>query len=80
MYLTVQLGPNAPKVFHDVSWINPTEAELRVPFQFVPPQPEDQGPDYAPMVPKPKSKAAPRQLTMSAFWSMEQIFNVMRMG
>ena len=43
--------------------MNPADVKLRVPFQFVPPV-EVVQPAAAP---KPKPKAAPKQLSMAAF-------------
>ena len=60
-------GLNVPRIFHDLGYIAPKEAKLCVPFQFVPPQHQVEGADPAPSAAKPKPKAAPRQLTMSAF-------------
>ena len=57
-------GLNVPKIFHDLGYVAPKEAKLRVPFQFVPPHHQVEG-DHAPSAAKPKPKAAPRQLTMS---------------
>ena len=47
----------------DLGYLNPADVKLRVPFQFVPPV-EVVQPAAAP---KPKPKAAPKQLSMAAF-------------
>ena len=60
-------GLKVPKIFQDLSYINPKEAKSRVPFQFMSPQPEVQGADCPPVAAMPKPKAAARQLTMAAF-------------
>ena len=60
-------GLNVPKIFHELGYIALKEAKFRVPFPFVPPQQQVEGADRAPSAAKPKPKAAPSQLTMSAF-------------
>ena len=60
-------GLNVPKIFHDLGYIAPKEAKLHVPFQFVPPQHQVEKADPTPNTAKPKLKAAPKQLTTSAF-------------
>ena len=61
---------DVPKVFRDLGYIDPTQAKLRVPFKFSPPEPAE--PVVAPRAvakPKPKASAAPRQLSISNFFA-----------
>ena len=58
-----ELCVNVPQLFKDLGYLNPADVKQRVPFQFVPPV-EVVQPAAAP---KPKPKAAPKQLSMASF-------------
>ena len=62
-YMPAVTRVNVLQLFKDLGYLNPADAKLRVPFQFVPPV-EVVHPAAAP---KPKPKAAPKRLSMTAF-------------
>ena len=62
-YMAAVKRVNVPQLFKDLGYLNPAYVKLRVPFQFVPPV-EVVQPAAAP---KPKPKAAPKQLSMASF-------------
>ena len=62
-YMATVKRVNVPQLFKDLGCLNPADVKLRVPFQFAPPV-EVALPVAAP---KPKPKAAPKQLSMAYF-------------
>ena len=67
-YMAAAKRVNVPNLFKDLGHLNPVDGKLRVPFQFVPPV-EVVQPATAP---KPKPRAAPKQLPMAAFLKKNQ--------
>ena len=60
---------NVPKIFHELGYIDPKKAQLRIPYQFVPPSIQPQA--VAAAKPKPEPKPIARQLSMNAFLAQD---------